>query len=185
MRMNPHRQAHSSPGGATIRPHRRARGLAAFAMAAALALPAAGIAFAAHASPASGGAAAAGAGCLPKVEGAWIRMPPAGLPMMAGYARISNPCKAPLAIVGARSDAFADTSLHETRVENGISRMRATPSLRLAPGAAATLEPGGFHLMLMKPTHALHAGDRVAIEFVLEDGRRFSVPFEARPIAAP
>jgi len=128
--------------------------------------------------------AAAANGCLPKVEGAWIRMPPAGLPMMAGYARISNPCKAPLAIVAAHSAAFADTSLHETRVEGGISRMRATPALRLAPGGSATLAPGGFHLMLMRPVKPLHAGDRVTIEFTLEDGRRFSVPFEARPIAS-
>jgi copper(I)-binding protein len=125
------------------------------------------------------------AGCLPKVDGAWIRMPPAGLPMMAGYGRISNPCKGPLAIVAAHSDAFADTSLHETRIEGGMSRMRATAALRLAPGGSAVLEPGGFHLMLMNPTHPLHAGDRVAIEFTLEDGRRFSVPFEARPIATP
>lgn len=132
----------------------------------------------------SGSALAAPAdGCLPKVEGAWIRVPPAGLPMMAGYARISNPCKAPLAIVAAHSDAFADTSLHETRVEGGISRMRATPALRLAPGSTATLAPGGFHLMLMRPVKPLHAGDRVAIAFTLEDGRRFSVPFDARPIA--
>ena len=130
-------------------------------------------------------APASAADCLPKVVGAWIRMPPAGLPMMAGYARLSNPCKAPLAIVGAHSDAFADTSLHETRIENGMSRMRATPALRLAPGGSAVLEPGGFHLMLMNPVKPLHAGDRVAVEFTLEDGRRFSVPFEARPIATP
>jgi copper(I)-binding protein len=134
---------------------------------------------------AAAAAPATAAGCLPKVEGAWIRMPPAGLPMMAGYARITNPCKASLAIVGARSDAFADTSLHETRVENGMSRMRATPALRIAPGGSAVLEPGGFHLMLMDPVKPLHAGDRVAVEFTLEDGRRFDVPFEARPIAMP
>ncbi|MGN6113364.1 MAG: copper chaperone PCu(A)C [Luteimonas sp.] len=154
------------------RPHRIARKRAALVLALALgALLVAAPAFAAD--------------CLPQVEGAWIRMPPAGLPMMAGYARISNPCKGPLAIVGARSAAFADTSLHETRVENGMSRMRATPALRLAPGGSAVLEPGGFHLMLMDPVKPLHAGDRVAIEFTLEDGRRFSVPFEARPIAVP
>jgi copper(I)-binding protein len=144
-----------------------------------LALAAIGLAAAFAAAPAFA------ADCLPKVEGAWIRMPPAGLPMMAGYARISNPCKAPLAIVGAHSAAFADTSLHETRIENGMSRMRATRALRLAPGGSAVLEPGGFHLMLMNPAKPLHAGDRVAIEFTLQDGRRFSAPFEARPIASP
>lgn len=173
MRMNTHPQPPVAPQPKSVRP--RFPRLPA-ALAAVLALAAPGAAMAAP-SPA--------AGCVPTVEGAWIRMPPAGLPMMAGYARISNPCKAALAIVGARSDAFADTTLHETRIENGISRMRATPSLRLAPGASATLEPGGFHLMLMQPVKPLHAGDRVAIEFALEDGRRFSVPFEARPMAKP
>lgn len=149
----------------------RRRAAKAFALAAS-------VAFAAFTA-----APAFAADCLPKVEGAWIRMPPAGLPMMAGYARISNPCKGALAIVAAHSGAFADTSLHETRVEGGMSRMRATPALRLAPGGSAVLEPGGFHLMLMDPVKPLHAGDRVEVEFTLEDGRRFSVPFEARPIA--
>lgn len=183
MRMNrlPHLRPQSRPN--------RLRGTLALAawMACgiAAAMPAPG---AAHASsdlrvPATKVASAPATGCLPKVEGAWIRMPPAGLPMMAGYARISNPCRVALAIVAAHSDAFAETSLHETRVEGGISRMRATPALRLAPAASATLAPGGFHLMLMRPVKPLHAGDRVAIEFTLEDGRRFSAPFEARPIA--
>lgn len=171
MRMNTHPQPSVAPHPKnSVR--RRFAGLLAV-----LALAASGAAMAAP-SPAA-------TGCLPIVDGAWIRMPPAGLPMMAGYARITNPCKAALVIVGARSDAFADTTLHETRMENGVSRMRATPALRLAPGAGATLEPGGFHLMLMQPAKPLHAGDRVAIEFTLEDGRRFSVPFEARPIARP
>lgn len=158
-------------------------------MLAALAIACAGFVAPALAAPSPVAAAAPASGqaigCLPKVEGAWIRMPPAGLPMMAGYARITNPCRAPLAIVGVHSAAFADASLHETRVEGGISRMRATPALRLAPGGSAVLEPGGFHLMLMQPVKPLHAGDRVAIEFTLDDGRRFAAPFEARPIATP
>jgi copper(I)-binding protein len=164
MRMDRHAPPH---------PRRKARTPTAPARAFAIA------AIAAFAAPAHAG------DCLPKLDGAWIRMPPAGLPMMAGYARISNPCEGALVIVGAHSDAFADTSLHETRVENGMSRMRATPALRLAPGGSAVLEPGGFHLMLMNPVKPLHAGARVDIEFTLEDGRRFSVPFEARPIAMP
>ena len=134
-----------------MNPHPRPRARRALL---ALALPgllASAVAFAAQGRAPAPTPVAPAASCLPKVEAAWIRMPPAGLPMMVGYARISNPCKGALAIVGAHSAAFADTSLHETRVEGGISRMRATPSLRLAPGGSAVLEPGGFHLMLMQP----------------------------------
>ena len=120
------------------------------------------------------------AGCLPKVDGAWIRMPPAGLPMMAGYARISNPCKGALAIVAAHSGAFADTSLHETRVEGGMSRMRATPALRLAPGGSAVLEPGGFHLMLMGLKAPLKAGQHVPVTLTFAEAGEIVVSAEVR-----
>lgn len=123
---------------------------------------------------------ASAAGCLPRVHDGWIRMPPADLPMMAGYARIENPCREPATIVSADSAAFADTSLHETRVEGGISRMRATPALRIPARGSAALAPGGSHLMLMQPHAPLHAGQRVAIEFILQDGRRVRGDFEVR-----
>lgn len=118
--------------------------------------------------------------CLPQVHDGWIRMPPASLPVMAGYARIENRCGEPATIVSADSAAFADTSLHETRVEGGISRMRATPALRIPAGGSATLAPGGAHLMLMQPHAPLHAGQRVAVEFLLQDGRRLRGEFEVR-----
>lgn len=123
---------------------------------------------------------ASAAGCLPQVHDGWIRMPPMSLPMMAGYARIENRCREPATIVSAESAAFADTSLHETRIEGGISRMRATPALRIPAGGSATLAPGGSHLMLMQPRTPLHAGQKVTIEFVLQDGRKLSGEFEVR-----
>lgn len=123
---------------------------------------------------------ASATGCLPQVHDGWIRMPPMNLPMMAGYARIENRCREPATIVSADSAAFADTSLHETRVEGGISRMRATPALRIPAGGSAILEPGGSHLMLMQPRTPLQAGRKVTIEFLLQDGRRLRGEFEVR-----
>ena len=123
---------------------------------------------------------ASAAGCLPQVHDGWIRMPPMNLPMMAGYARIENRCREPATIVSAESAAFADTSLHETRVEGGISRMRATPALRVPAGGSAILAPGGSHLMLMQPRKPLQAGQKVTIEFVLQDGRKLRGEFEVR-----
>ena len=97
-------------------------------------------------------------------------MPPAAMPMMAGFGRIENPCAKPMTIVGASSTAFGGVEMHETRVVDGISRMRAVPELRIAPGGAATFKPGGLHLMLMEPVATLKPGSRVAIEFTLKDG---------------
>lgn len=90
--------------------------------------------------------------------------------MLAGFGHVENPCPKPATIVGVRSPAFADVSLHETRIVDGVSRMRALPELRLAAHGTAELKPGGLHLMLMRPDKPLRPGDKVPVEFVLKEG---------------
>ena len=119
-------------------------------------------------------------GCAPQLRDGWIRMLPGDMPMMAGFGRIENRCPTPATIVETSSAAFTDTSLHETRIIGGISRMRPVPTLRIAPEGVAKLKPGGLHLMLMQPTARLKAGGKVAVEFRLQDGRSFLGEFELR-----
>ena len=118
--------------------------------------------------------------CTPRVREGWIRLLPGGMPMHAGFGRIENPCAMPLTITGARSPAYGSVELHESRVVDGMNRMRAVPELRVAPDGAAVLKPGGLHLMLMDPRAPLKDGSRVAIEFVLQDGRVLRGEFVAR-----
>jgi len=108
--------------------------------------------------------------CVPQVRDGWIRLAPMKMPMLAGFGRIENHCAKPVTIVGVSSPTFDDVSLHETRIVDGVSRMRALPELRIAPDGAAVLKPGGMHLMLMEPHAALKEGSRVLIEFKLKDG---------------
>ncbi|MDQ3056765.1 MAG: copper chaperone PCu(A)C [Pseudomonadota bacterium] len=118
--------------------------------------------------------------CSPQVRDGWIRLGPASMPMMAGFGRIENRCPTPITITSARSAAFADTSLHETRIVGGMSRMREVSELRVAPDDAAVLKPGGLHLMLMQPRAPLKAGSKIAVEFELSDGRTLLGEFEVR-----
>jgi len=97
------------------------------------------------------------------VEDAWIRAAPPGAMMTAAYAKLRNDGRQLLRIDGAFSADFAGAELHRTVVENGISRMLHGEPLELAPGARGALEPGGWHLMLMRPTRPLNAGDRVPL----------------------
>ena len=126
---------------------------------------------------------ATAAECLPVAKAAWIRLPPVAMPMMGGFARIENPCKATVSIVGAESLAFDDVSLHETREENGVSRMREVTALPVAPGKAVELKPGGLHLMLHGPYQPLVAGEKPVITLKLADGRAVPVVFEVRKSA--
>lgn len=123
--------------------------------------------------------AAAAPACV-VVEDGWLRLPPGGSPMAAGYARIRNSCAADVVIVAAGSKAFADVSLHETRMEQGVSRMREIERLPIAAGATVELKPGGMHLMLMRPEVPLGEGAQLPLRLSLEDGRKVDASLQVR-----
>jgi periplasmic copper chaperone A len=129
---------------------------------------------------ASAAVASPAGNCLPKVEKAWIRAAPPAATMLAGYAQVRNDCELPLLLVGAKSPDFMMAQVHESRVENGTSRMeRARRSVLPAKGMFA-LAPGGHHLMLMHPRRLLPEGSVVKIDLLLEDGRRVPAEFRVR-----
>ena len=123
--------------------------------------------------------------CVPVVKDGWIRLLPGGMPMQAGFGRIENRCAMPATLVGARSPAHGSAELHETKIVDGVSRMRAVPELRIAPDSVAELKPGGLHLMLMDPRVPLKAGTKVAIEFPTKDGGVVRGEFVVRAPDAP
>ena len=118
--------------------------------------------------------------CAVRMVGGWVRMPPVAMPMMAGFGRIENACGEAVAVVRVRSDAFADVSLHETRIVDGVSRMRAVPRLAVPAGGSVELKPGGLHLMLMQPRGSLEPGDVVEVVLELEGGQTRAVELEVR-----
>lgn len=120
------------------------------------------------------------AGCLPKAKQAWIRLPPAAMPMMAGFVQIENPCAKVAVIVSAESLSFGEVTTHETREVDGVSKMREVEQLRIEPGKEVELKPGGMHLMLYRPYEALKEGDEAVIALKLQDGRSIPVTFTVR-----
>ncbi len=112
------------------------------------------------------------------VYDAWIRAAPPDSRVMAGYATLKNTGDAPIDILTVQSDAFRQSSIHETVVERGISRMRELPRLDLDAGATIEMKPGGRHLMLSEPRHPIVAGEKVNVVFLLADGTRVETYFE-------
>ena len=118
--------------------------------------------------------------CRPTVADAWIRPGPPSMPMRAGFGRLLNDCPTTLVVTGASSPAFAEVSLHETTLVDGISRMRAVPELVVPAEGSADLVPGGLHLMLAGPRVPLAPGGTVVVEFALRDGGTLRGAFEIR-----
>ncbi len=100
--------------------------------------------------------------------------------MAAGYARIRNDCPGEVVVVAAGSRAFAEVSLHETTLVQGVSRMREVARLPIAAGASVELKPGGLHLMLMQPQVALTEGMPLPLRLSLADGRKVDGSLQVR-----
>ena len=123
-------------------------------------------------------ASAAHAGGKLGVYDAWIRLAPPGANMMAGYATLTNTGDAPISVLTVQSDAFRQASIHETVVERDVSKMRELPRIDLAAGVTVAMKPGGAHIMLSEPRHAIVAGEKVQMIFLLADGTRLETYFD-------
>jgi copper(I)-binding protein len=111
---------------------------------------------------------------------AWVRPIPPGSMMTAGFGRLVNNSEADMEISSYSSPQFGDVSLHRTVVEDGLSRMKEVPVLSIPSGSEVELNPGGYHLMLMKPLG--ETSETVEISMALANGQRFifELPIERR-----
>lgn len=80
-----------------------------------------------------------------------VTRPLPGTSMSAGYFTIENRSSNALVVTSIDSPHFARVEMHETIVENDVSRMRGIDELRIDSGERVRFEPGGKHLMLMRP----------------------------------
>ena len=112
--------------------------------------------------------------------GAWIRTPPPGSPVMAGYVTLSNTGKREVRFAKVESPGFGAIEIHEMRELDGLMRMRPVPEIVVQPGDTMALEPGGLHLMLFRPSVELVEGTKVELNLVLDAGGSQSIEFEVR-----
>ena len=79
-----------------------------------------------------------------------VTRPLPGTSMSAGYFTIENHGSSVVVVTAIDSPQFARVDMHETVIENDVSRMRSIDALRIEPGQRVRFEPGGKHLMLMQ-----------------------------------
>jgi copper(I)-binding protein len=118
-----------------------------------------------------------------RVSHAWLRILPGALPA-GGYATLHNDGDQPAALTGARSAVYAQVMLHESSTAGGTNRMRMVQAMSVPAHGSAALTPGGFHLMLEQPRHAVKPGDVVRLTLSFADGSTRDVDFSARPANA-
>jgi copper(I)-binding protein len=113
-----------------------------------------------------------------EVSGAWARATMPGQKVAGVYMQLRSDVQSRL--VGVKTDAAKTAEVHQMSHEGGVMRMRRLESLDLPAGKTVTLEPGGYHLMLLDILRPLKAGDRVSVTLVLDEGgKRVELPVQA------
>lgn len=102
-----------------------------------------------------------------RVEQPWTRAAGQGA-QGVGYMTIRNAGAQPDRLLGAESPAAQRVELH-THIRDGeVMRMRPVADIPVPAGGAATLQPGGLHLMLMGLNRPLAVGESVPVTLRFE-----------------
>lgn len=81
-----------------------------------------------------------------------ITEPLPGKKTSAGYFALTNNTDGVITITRVVSPEFESVEVHESLLENGVAKMRRIVELSIPARSTVTLERGGKHLMLMRPT---------------------------------
>jgi len=102
------------------------------------------------------------------VDDAWIRSGPPNSKTFAGYLKFTNTSSTEIFIKELKSNAFEKIEMHSSFAEGGISSMNKLNALEIPAHSAFNLEPGGYHLMLMKPKKEVKETDLVELMIYFE-----------------
>jgi copper(I)-binding protein len=98
----------------------------------------------------------------------WARATPKGATSGAAYMTITNKGSASDRVNCVSSDASGQCQIHSMTMEGGVMKMRPVEGgLEIKPGETVTLQPSGFHVMLVALKHPLEKGqtDKTTLKF--------------------
>lgn len=102
------------------------------------------------------------------VSDAWARATMPGQQVSGAYMKIESDADARL--IGASSPAVPRVEVHEMKMDGDVMRMREVKAIDLPKGKSVSLEPGGYHIMLMNLKKPIAAGDVIPLNLVIESG---------------
>ena len=112
------------------------------------------------------------------VTNAWVRATMPGQPVGGAYMKIQSDADARL--LSASSSAVPRVEVHEMKMDGDVMRMREVKAIDLPKGKTVSLEPGGYHIMLMGLKKPIAAGEVIPLTLVVEsDGKKQTVEVKA------
>ena len=86
------------------------------------------------------------------------------------YMTLTNQSRSELVIRAAQSPQFSRAEFHETRIEDGVMKMRSVEHIVIGVGESVRLESGGLHLMLIGANAGVAVGTPISLELDHDGG---------------
>lgn len=99
----------------------------------------------------------------------------AGVHPSALYFTVKNTGDTDDALIGVASDVAGMAELHRTVTEGVTARMEPVEQIDVPANGEATLEPGGYHVMLMELEEPLEVGDTIEATLTFEEAGSVSI----------
>ena len=115
----------------------------------------------------------------------WSRATPPNAPVAGGYMTLSNEGSSEDRLIGGSSSVAGEVQIHEMTMDGSIMKMRQLESGLAVPGGeTVTLQPGGYHIMLIQLTQPLKEGQRFPLMLHFKEAGHASVEIAVKAIDA-
>ncbi|MBN4063180.1 copper chaperone PCu(A)C [Cardiobacterium sp. AH-315-I02] len=105
------------------------------------------------------------------ISDVWVRAAPPNAPALAAFMKLENQSTSEITIVGASTTLPVNrVELHRTIMADGMMKMVLQKNIPVAAGSSTLLEPGSWHIMLIKPDSVPVMGETVQLTLQLGDG---------------
>ncbi len=115
------------------------------------------------------------------VEDAWVRATVPGQPSTGAFMRITSTEGGKL--LEAKSPVAKIVQIHESKMENDIMSMQPVPYVVLPAGSAVSIDPEGYHVMLIDLVGQVKEGDSVPLTLVVENAQGVKESVEVKATA--
>ncbi|MEN8205056.1 MAG: copper chaperone PCu(A)C [Pseudomonadota bacterium] len=109
------------------------------------------------------------------IMNAWVREAHTDATVNAGYMTLVNAGSEEITLVKVESEAYETIEVHEMARVDGFMEMREVTDMVITANGQIQFEPGGKHLMMMRPKEHLSTGQEVDMTLTFKSGKKQTV----------
>lgn len=100
----------------------------------------------------------------------------------ASFMTLNNSEAKAVALVAGNSSAAKVVELHNHINEDGVMKMRQVEQIEIPASGTVTLQPGGYHVMLIGLNKDLMEGDNIDLNLEFSDGSQQSLTVPVKKV---